>query len=239
VVVIRQNRGLSVDLHVHTPRSTCYRDKEATAQNIVEAAIKAGLDAIAITDHNTTAAVEEVKSVASKCGLMVFPGVEVSTVWGHVLAIFAAETANGVVDGLLERIGITPEDRGDGGRLAKIAMEQVFKVVTDAGGIAIAAHVDRWPTGVLHSGASAGDKARLLSSVYLSAVEITIPGDKNLWNNGGIPNISTKLACIQSSDAHSPYEIGRRRVKMTMNETSLDGIREALSNHSTAIEFPR
>jgi hypothetical protein len=238
MVLLGQNSRLSVDLHVHTPQSNCYRDKEATAQSIVDAAIKARLDAVAITDHNTTAAVEEVKHVASKLGLIVFLGVEVSTTWGHVLGIFDADTANIVVDGVLERIGITPEDRGDGGRLAKCQMDQVFKVIADAGGLAIAAHVDRWPTGVLHAGASVGEKVRLLGSEYLSAVEITIPGDRSLWNNGRIPNISTKLACVQSSDAHAPNEIGRRRVLMTMSEASLDSIRDALSNYSTAVVFP-
>jgi PHP family Zn ribbon phosphoesterase len=204
----------------------------------VDAAVQAGLDAIAITDHNTTAAVEEVKYVAEKRGLLIFPGVEVSTAWGHVLAIFDPCAANAAVDGMLDSIGITPDAGGDGGRLAKCQMDEVFKAVSDAGGLAIAAHVDRWPTGVMHAGASAGDKVRLLSSEYLSAVEITIPGDRSLWNDGRIPNISTKLACIQSSDAHAPNEIGRRRVLITVNEASLDGMRDALCNYGTTVVFP-
>ena len=238
MVFVGENRRLSIDLHVHTPQSTCYRDKEATAQQIANAAMKAGLGAIAITDHNTTAAVEEVANEAGKLGLMVFPGVELSTAWGHVLAIFDVDTAITTVNVMLETIGITAVDRGDGGRLAKYQMDQVFRVIADAGGLAIAAHVDRWPTGILHADASMVDKVRLLNSEFLSAIEITIPGDKSRWNSGNMPNISTKLACIQSSDAHATIEIGRRRVLTTMNKANLDGICEALSNHSTAIVFP-
>jgi len=238
VHIPKKTGPLSVDLHVHTPQSTCYRDKEATAESIVDAAIGAGLDIMAITDHNTTAAIDKVRSVASERGLLVFPGVEVSTASGHVLALFDISATNTAVDGMLERIGIARDAAGDGGRLAKCQMDEVFRAISDAGGLAIAAHVDRWPTGVLHANASLGDKVRLLSSEYLSAVEITIPGDRSLWNTGRIPNVSTKLACVQSSDAHAPSEIGRRRVLITMSEVSLEGMREALSNDGTAIVFP-
>jgi hypothetical protein len=238
MVLSRQNIELSVDLHVHTALSACYREKGATAERIVDAAIEAGLDAVAITDHNTTAAIDQVKRAAGNRGLVVFPGVEVSTAWGHVLAIFDADAANKAVDGMLERIGITRDAGGDGGRLSKCRMDEVFRAISEAGGLAIAAHVDRWPTGVLHAGASVGDRVRLLSCEYLSAVEITIPGDRSLWNDGRIPNISTKLACVQSSDAHAPHEIGRRRVVMKMGKASLDGIRDALSNYTTAVVFP-
>ena len=37
-----------VDLHVHTPRSMCYSDKSVTPQQIVDAAVAAGLEAIAV-----------------------------------------------------------------------------------------------------------------------------------------------------------------------------------------------
>lgn len=232
------NGWLSFDLHVHTPKSICYRDKRATAESIVDAAVAAGLDVIAITDHNTTAAVQELKYVAAERELVVFPGAEISTAWGHVLAIFDVQAANETVNSMLEEIGVTHDAAGDGGRLAGKQMDDVLRAISDAGGLAIAAHVDRWPTGVLHSNASVADKARLLSGEHLSAVEITIPGDRSLWNDGRIPNISTKLACIQSSDAHSPNEIGRRRVLMAMSEANLDGVREALCNYSAAVTFP-
>ena len=46
-------RFRKIDLHVHTPASKCFLDKKVTAKGIVKSALKAGLDAIAITDHNT------------------------------------------------------------------------------------------------------------------------------------------------------------------------------------------
>ena len=41
-----------IDLHVHTTASKCFLG-EATPSEIVEAAIAAGLHAIAVTDHNS------------------------------------------------------------------------------------------------------------------------------------------------------------------------------------------
>ena len=47
-------RFWAVDLHVHTPGSSDAKDEHyGTPGDIVEAALAAGLDAIAITDHNT------------------------------------------------------------------------------------------------------------------------------------------------------------------------------------------
>jgi predicted metal-dependent phosphoesterase TrpH len=41
------------DFHIHTPTSLCYKDKTATPEAIVKAALDKGLDAVAITDHNS------------------------------------------------------------------------------------------------------------------------------------------------------------------------------------------
>ena len=127
--MIHAERGLkpwSVDLHVHTPVSTCYSEPEATSDCIVDAALAAGLDVIAITDHNSAAAVDKVRSVAHLRGLFVFPGMEVSTASGHVLGIFDLNTATAVLEGVLERLGISPDVRGDGTRVAKQAWTKSF-----------------------------------------------------------------------------------------------------------------
>lgn len=81
---------LKVDLHVHTPASQDMdeRWKTATAEDVVSIALNKGLDAIAITDHNTAAWCDAVREAAKGTALTVFPGVEISTPQGHILAIF-------------------------------------------------------------------------------------------------------------------------------------------------------
>ena len=94
MVKIKDSRGLfyrKLDLHIHTPESECFPDKSITPKNIVDKAIKEGLDAIAITDHNSGAWVDTVKQ-AAKNKLIVFPGVEITTTAGernvHIVALF-------------------------------------------------------------------------------------------------------------------------------------------------------
>lgn len=80
------------DLHVHTPASDDFEDKQIAPEDIVKAAEEKGLTGIAITDHNTGAWVDKVKEAARDTGIAVFPGVEIQVFGGerglHVLVIF-------------------------------------------------------------------------------------------------------------------------------------------------------
>ena len=81
-----------VDLHVHSTRS----DGSMTPSGLVEYAIQKGLSAFALTDHDTTAGVEEAilaaKSNLSHHSLEVIPGIELSTEYLgrdiHILGLY-------------------------------------------------------------------------------------------------------------------------------------------------------
>lgn len=75
---------LSVDVHVHTDASY---DASASVDAVLAHAADAGLDAIAITDHDTMAGVGRAMELARTHGVAVVPGVEVSTADGHLLAL--------------------------------------------------------------------------------------------------------------------------------------------------------
>lgn len=75
------------DLQVHTDASPC---SGAVPEDVVAAAAAAGLDGIAVTDHDTTAGVDAVRAAAPD-GLTVIPGVEVTTTQGHLLALDVCE----------------------------------------------------------------------------------------------------------------------------------------------------
>ena len=64
-----------VDLHVHSDAS----DGTFTPTQVVELAKNAGLDAIALTDHDTTAGVDEALEAAHHLNIEVIPGIEVSS----------------------------------------------------------------------------------------------------------------------------------------------------------------
>jgi predicted metal-dependent phosphoesterase TrpH len=64
-----------IDLHLHSTASDGIR----TPSELVQVALGKGLEAIALTDHDTTGGVEEALQAAHGTGLAVIPGVEIST----------------------------------------------------------------------------------------------------------------------------------------------------------------
>jgi hypothetical protein len=69
-----------------------------TPQQLVDAAVKAGLDVIAVTDHDTMASVRETRARGEEAGLGVIAGEEITTRWPaqtHILAWFLREPVRG------------------------------------------------------------------------------------------------------------------------------------------------
>jgi predicted metal-dependent phosphoesterase TrpH len=225
------------DLHIHTPTSLCYADKSVSPKRIVEAALTAGIDAIAITDHNTVSAVDGIRQAAKNRNLTVFPGVELSTPGGHVIGLFDINIQTSQVADFLQQLGVLPDAMGDGARQVSYPIESVFEKIHRSGGVAIAAHIERWPSGFLESSMSRKSKMDAHASPFLSALEITIPRNREKWNRGTMRGYPKKYACIQSSDAHALNEIGRRFVSIQMERVSLAGLKAAFSDYENSIVF--
>ncbi|MBQ1806601.1 MAG: PHP domain-containing protein [Ruminococcus sp.] len=66
------------DLHLHSCLSPC-GDIDMTPNNIVHMAKLLGLDVIALTDHNTSHNCEAAMAVGREIGLLVIPGMEMTT----------------------------------------------------------------------------------------------------------------------------------------------------------------
>jgi 3',5'-nucleoside bisphosphate phosphatase len=96
-----------IDLHTHTTAS----DGTDSPGELVEAACRAGLEALAITDHDTFAGTDEAAPLAAAAGLRLVCGLELSTRIleetepaarnAHMLAYFP----NGAADGFREWLG--------------------------------------------------------------------------------------------------------------------------------------
>jgi len=226
------------DLHIHSPKSLCYNDKSVTPKQVVDAALAAGLQIIAVTDHNTFEAVDSIRDKSKKKGLCVFPGIELSTKAGHFLALFDADTP--LEDLRITLVALQPDRNkwGDGTAILQSSAEDVIKHMAMHGGVVIAAHIERWPSGILESGESSRTKANIMASSYLSALEITIPQDRLAWNNGEIHSYPKQYACIQSSDAHNLNEIGRRPVYIKIEHCNLESLKSAIKDYRNRIAFP-
>lgn len=234
-----------LDLHIHTPASSCYIDNvmpesgsATTPGQIVEMARSAGLDAIAITDHNTIKGIEPIRKMGERAGLKVFSGIELSARGGHILALWDRDTPVAKLDDLLSKLGFDGESEGKGFVETDFWMDTVFDRVHDAGGLAIAAHIDRKPKGFVASEElSLADKLKVYSHPQLNALEITIVRDKNDWNVGK-GRFQPGKACIQGSDAHAPNEIGRRPIMVEMPDLSLASLGLAFREFGSRIFFP-
>jgi predicted metal-dependent phosphoesterase TrpH len=79
---------MRVDLHLHTTAS----DGRSSPAELVDLAAAAGLRAMAVTDHDTTAAIAEVRTRAADRGIEAVPGIEITAVEGgrdiHILGYF-------------------------------------------------------------------------------------------------------------------------------------------------------
>ena len=77
-----------IDLHTHSTAS----DGSCTPTEVMEAAVNAGLAAVALTDHDTMQGVPEAMEAAEKLDIECIPGIELSAVYGdrevHIVGLF-------------------------------------------------------------------------------------------------------------------------------------------------------
>lgn len=71
---------IHADLHIHT----IYSDSVITLKDLVFYAKKRGLNAVAITDHNN---VEGAAKFAKETDFLIIPGIEVSSMHGHIVGL--------------------------------------------------------------------------------------------------------------------------------------------------------
>jgi predicted metal-dependent phosphoesterase TrpH len=94
------NAAVCIDLHTH---SNCSDGSLSPAQ-LVERAAAAGVEVMALTDHDTVAGLDAAQRAAGGAGLRLVPGVEISASWRfqaiHVLALWIDPAAARLNDAL-------------------------------------------------------------------------------------------------------------------------------------------
>lgn len=77
-----------IDLHTHSTAS----DGSFTPTQVIEAAVRAGLKAVALTDHDTIAGIPEAMAAAEKYDIEFIPGIELSAFYlnqeVHIVGLF-------------------------------------------------------------------------------------------------------------------------------------------------------
>ena len=221
-----------VDLHTHSPASYDFGSQSGRDAldwvRWIEAARDAGIDAVAITDHNAANAVKPLKDVVSNVedAPVLFPGVELTANDGtHLLLLMDPAREQQHVEDLLSRAKIPVDQRGHQDARSPLSIEQILKVCGDDV-LIIGAHVNR-PNGLLQHGGQ--QRIAELREPRLAAVEVDPTKDLDeSWLDGNRPEIGRRLSQVWSSDGHGFDQLGQRFTWVKMTHPSLEGLRLAL-----------
>lgn len=236
-------RWWKFDFHTHTPASRDYgkgtaraAERDIAPRDWLLGFMRAGIDCVAVTDHNTGAWIDRLKQALAeleqdRCAgfrrMWLFPGAEITANGGtHILAIMDPAKSAADVSKLLGRVGLDGAE-GAGDTTAKKSVIEVVEAVDSAGAVAIPAHADKerglW-------GLSGNTLEALLRSNKLFAVEVVDTSDKPARYH----ELKVRWAEVLGSDSHRPFSapapgaIGRRFTWVKMAEPSLEGLRLAL-----------
>jgi len=272
----------SIDLHLHTPASDDYQQPKASYLDVLRRAEARGLHMIAFTDHNTLAGyrqmheeieqlklleklkrmlpeeqarLSEYKRLLAK--IVVLPGFEFTATFGfHILGIFSPDKPVREIEHLLLDLNI-PSDQLDRGSVTVGASSDVltaYRVINDAGGIAIAAHANS-SNGVAMRGFPFGGQTKIAytQDPNLHALEVTDLESRGrrttaAFFSGTKPEYPRRMHCIQGSDAHrleadtrqrKNLGVGDRVTEVLLPELSFEALKELFLSHDFARTRPR
>ena len=161
---------LFADLHIHSCLSPC-GDDDNTPANICGMAALKGLQMIAVTDHNTARNLPAVQKCCDACGLLLIPGIEITTREEvHVLGYFPTVPAAAAFGEMLkehlpkkknkpsffghqyvmdEEDRILDEEDALLMGATDLPVGEVARLVREAGGEPVPAHINRGANGIL------------------------------------------------------------------------------------------
>ena len=239
------SRWWRVDFHTHSPASYDFKGEDANAEGSerwvkwIKAARDAGLDAVAITDHNTAEGIECLQQARSEVenAPVLFPGVEITATDGcHLLLIMDPGDDREHVNDFLARVGIEKEKRGQSGARSSHSVEDILEKCDDKV-LMLGAHVNGKVAGLLKHGGQ--QRIAELNHPRLAGVEVVpvncsedegflAPEDYEPWLDGSKARVKRQFQPVWSSDAHRFADLGRRWTWVKMTSPTLEGLRLAL-----------
>ena len=245
---------MKFDLHIHSCLSPC-ANLEMSPGEIVARAKAAGMDGIALTDHQSARNCPAIAECAKRAGLKCLYGLEVQTAEEvHTVALFdTVEQALAMTDfvyaAMPKRVN-DPETFGDQPvvtwdddivelewRILAMGcrhfIPETAAKVHELGGLYIAAHIDRPNFSVLGTLGSIPEPTpstnyQLPTTNYFDAVELSRTADESLWT----PK-AAGYAVTRSSDAHNLDDVARVWTEADLPEFSVAALKAAFAAKST------
>ena len=234
-------KQFKADLHIHTLLSP-YGSLEMSPANIIQSALNAKLDIIAITDHNSTKQAPLIKQMAAKKGLTVFCGAEVNTSEEvHCLVLFENGSQLSKFQRFIDKHIVPVKNDSilfgdqvvvDMGEMIveevdyllinalKASLLQVEQKAHALGGLVIPAHIDRYYNGLF------SQLGFMPENLCVDGLELSKNANIEEWKTSGkIPN---NITILQNSDAHYPNQIGSIYSLFNIEEPSFGELKMAL-----------
>jgi PHP family Zn ribbon phosphoesterase len=232
-----------LDLHIHSLLSPC-ADMVMTPSNVVRQAKQLGIDAIAITDHNTAENAASFIEKGRQCGLTVIPGMELQTREDvHIVCLFdSLEQINKWQEIVYKKLPLMENNKHVFGEQwvvdkddnfikeldqllligSDLTVDEAVETVHELGGICIASHVDR-PSYSLW-----GHLGYLPDNLQLDGVELTphLPRDEKQLQE----IVNAGFSYVVSSDAHYEDSIKPPQCFAYMEEVSTLELKKAMKN---------
>lgn len=197
---------MKLDLHIHTGHSF---DCKSDVAEIIRAAETAGLNAIAITDHDTMSACGLACRTSSK--ITIIPGMEIASEQGtHVIGLFLS---------------------------SEIVSRDIFDIIDEIhgqGGLVMMPHPFRRGTGFLshrfHEKIYDGQELeRIMACTDLVEAFTYGAEPDDIVDTGRFLAVHPEMAMASGSDAHHVEDIGRAYIDLEdFDSRDLDDIRKAL-----------
>jgi hypothetical protein len=217
--------------------------RTAAPADVIAFAEKQGLDAIAITDHNTVDWCDAIRTAAKGSSLTVFPGVEISTKHGHLLAIFDPDFPADRIRELLVQCGITSEKNGDLNAASSDDMDVIARRIEAAGGLAIAAHVESTSRGLMKFGVHA-ECLRVAREPTIRGFEVPDRTRRDHYLGAKVAGLDRRIGCVMSSDSCAPAggshaldAVGNRYSMIKLEHFSVQSLKQALLDPEMRIKL--
>lgn len=255
-----------VDLHVHTPASSCYQCKgdltiEEHYLNVLDVYRKKNINLIAITDHNTLKGYRKLIEIKNQLeenlknnesdeeskkrlklyeSVKLIPGVEFTAYPHiHILILFGPNVDLNKVEAFLERAGYDDDYKKgrDLDNILKLDVEGILKKGKELGGLTIAAHIDR-ETGLLTWLEDEGveDKS-IFNSKYLDGVHVLKQETVSKLKDGILKD-KESIFFINASDFHNEIsDMEKRATFIEIEENDYNSLEMGLKERKIKLQW--
>jgi len=230
-----------IDPHLHTCLSPC-AVLDMHPAGLVDAAVRAGLDALAVCDHNSAENVAAVERAGRAVGMAIIAGMEITTAEeAHILGLLPdIEAALALQSKIYRSLPGRNDERAFGPQVianehaevmgfeehllsgaTTLSVDRVVAAIHDARGLAVASHVDRERNGII------GQLGMIPQGLGLDALEISSRATLPEGRAAFAPKGEFPIVC--SSDAHEPKDVGKAVTFLLLAEPTLDELRRAFA----------